>query len=62
LLNLHVDHGEEDNMGVELGSDANIELASMERGGEEVLWAKVKWLDAKLGRIDYESNIKVDLE
>ncbi len=49
-------------MGVELGSDANIELASMERGGEEVLWAKVKWLDAKLGRIDYESNIKVDPE
>jgi hypothetical protein len=62
LLNLHANHGEEDNVGVELGSDANIELASMEKGKEEIPWVEVEWLDAKLGRVDYESNIEVDLE
>ncbi len=49
-------------MGVELGSDANIELASMEKGKEEIPWVEVEWLDAKLGRVDYESKIEVDLE
>jgi hypothetical protein len=49
LLNLHDDHGEEDNMVVELGSNANIELARMVEGGEEVLWAKIKQIDAELG-------------
>ncbi len=36
-------------MVVELGFDANIELAHMEEGGEEVPWVEVECLDAKLG-------------
>jgi hypothetical protein len=35
-----------------------IELACMEEGWEEVLWAKIKRIDVELGRIDYESDLK----
>jgi hypothetical protein len=62
LLNLHVDHGEKDNMAAELGFNANIKLARMEEGREEVLWAEIEWIDAELGQVDYELDIKVDLE